>query len=30
MGSVCSTYGVQERYMQGFSGVNLRDSGHLT
>ena len=30
MGRACSSYGVQERCMQGFSGVNLRDSVHLT
>ena len=30
MGRACSTFGVQERCMQGFGGVNLRESGHLT
>jgi len=28
MGRACSTYGVEERYIQGFGG-NLRERGHL-
>ena len=29
MGWACSTYGVQEKCMQGFSRVNLREADHL-
>jgi hypothetical protein len=28
MGGACSTYGVAERYMQGFGGGHLRERGH--
>ena len=29
IGGVCSTYGRQERCLQGFGGVDLRERDHL-
>ena len=29
MGGACSTYGGEERRIQGFGGENLRERGHL-
>jgi len=29
MGGACSTYGVEDRRIQGFGGGNLREKDHL-